>query len=205
VGLTLENPFPQDIAGTFTLTFQGSNGAEDPNVQFLSSAGGSRSMTFTVPAGSKTLPNPPSIATGTVAGTITITTNLTANGTALDPAPPPQTIVIPPAPPVITSVTFSNTNGLTVTVIGYSTTRDMTSGDFVFSAAPGSSLQNSDIPVQLGPAFTQWYAASASNPFGSQFKLTVPFNVTTGSASSVTSVSVSLTNSQGKSAPVSAQ
>ena len=51
-------------------------------------------------------------------------------------------------------------------------------------------------------------ARSESQPFaatGGQFKLTVPFSVSQGSAASVTKVTVTLTNSKGTSNPVSNQ
>jgi len=97
--------------------------------------------------------------------------------------------------PAIQSVTFSNTGGgLTVTVTGYSTTRDMTSGTFTFAPATGSTLAQNTVTVPLSSAFTTWYQNSASNAFGSQFKLTVPFTVSSNAAG-VASVSVTLTNS----------
>ena len=101
---------------------------------------------------------------------------------------------------MIQSVTFANTSGsLAVTVTGYSTTRDMVSGVFTFAPATGSTLSQSAITVQLGSAFSTWYQSSASNQFGGQFLLTVPFSVS-GDAADVASVSVTLTNSQGASA-----
>jgi hypothetical protein len=106
---------------------------------------------------------------------------------------------------VIQSAAFSNTGGgLTVTVIGYSTTRDMVSGDFTFAPATGSTLAQSDIQVQLGPAFSTWYQNSSSNAFGSQFQLTIPFTVSRNAAD-VISVIVKLTNSFGTSIAVSPQ
>jgi hypothetical protein len=51
--------------------------------------------------------------------------------------------------------------------------------------------------------FTPWYSSASSAPYGSQFTLTQPFNVS-GSSSSVLSVSVTLTNALGTSPAVSA-
>ncbi len=97
-------------------------------------------------------------------------------------------------------------DAVTVTVIGYSTTREVVSGDFVFAVSSGNTATNGgDVPVTLGSAFTTWYASSASNPFGGQFKLTLPFNVANGTSTSVTSVSVKLTNTVGASAAASPQ
>jgi hypothetical protein len=202
VNITLGSSFPVDITVALTLTFQSSVGGDDQTVQFISASGGTRNLTLTIPAGSLSPPAAPMVATGTVAGTITINTQLTAPGVTF-PSQPPITIVIAKSAPVIQSVAFSNTGGsLTVTVTGYSTTRDMVSGDFTFTPAMGSTLAQSDVQVQLGPAFSTWYQSTASNAFGGQFKLTMPFSVS-GNSANVITVVVKLTNSAGTSIGVS--
>jgi hypothetical protein len=98
---------------------------------------------------------------------------------------------------VIETVTFSNTGGgLTVTVIGYSTTREIVSGQFQFYTSSGPIL--SPVTVPLSSAFSTWYSSSASNQYGSQFTLTIPFTVA-GNASDVVSVNATLTNTKGNS------
>jgi Putative Ig domain len=207
VTLSLTSAYPVAVIGTLSLSFQSAVGGSPSEVQFLTTAGGSQTASVLIPAGQLTGPSVPLI-TGTVAGTITITTKLSAAGVDVTPTPAPtQTIVIKPAAPVIQSVAFSNAGGtVTVTVIGYSTTREVVSGDFVFAVATGNTVSNGgDVPVTLGSAFTTWYASSASNPFGGQFKLTLPFTVANGTSTSVTSVSVKLTNTVGTSAVASPQ
>jgi hypothetical protein len=105
---------------------------------------------------------------------------------------------------VISSVTFqvSGTN-LTAIVTGYSTTRDMVSGLFHFTPAAGSAAPPTDFTVQLASPFATWYGNPASNATGSQFVLTQPFTVSTGTGASITSVTVTLTNSKGASTAVS--
>jgi hypothetical protein len=146
--------------------------------------------------------------TGTVAGTITLTATLvTAGGVAITPSPTPttETITIASLAPVIQSVKFSNTAGsLSVVVTGYSTTREMVSGQFTFAPVTGSTLAQSAITVQLSSAFSTWYQSSASNPWGGQFMLTMPFTVS-GNAADVSSVNVTLTNTKGTSPGVSPQ
>jgi hypothetical protein len=113
--------------------------------------------------------------------------------------------VIPSSAPVIQKVTFSNTGGtLAVIVTGYSTTREMVSGQFTFAPASGSTLSQSTITEQLSSAFSTWYSSSASNQWGGQFMLTAPFSVA-GDAADVSSVSVTLTNTKGASAAVTPQ
>jgi len=54
----------------------------------------------------------------------------------------------------------------------------------------------------LGTLFSTYYASAASAPFGSQFKLVLPF--TLSDPLGVVSVSVNLTNALGASAPSNA-
>jgi hypothetical protein len=107
---------------------------------------------------------------------------------------------------VISSVALTQvTGGLNVVVTGYSNTREISSGSFTFTVSSGNTLSQAQITVPLASAFTTWFNNSASSATGGQFKLTVPFSVTQGSAMAVTKVSVSLTNKQGASAAVSSQ
>jgi hypothetical protein len=102
---------------------------------------------------------------------------------------------------VITSVTAThNSNGFTVTVVGYSPTREVTAGSFSFL---GSNLDTPQLLVDLSALFQGWFSNPSSDQFGSQFKLTQPFNLNGGSGH-VKFVSVTLTNSIGTSVLVTA-
>jgi hypothetical protein len=208
VSLSLGSAFPVAITGTLSASFQSAVGGNPTEVQFVSSSGASSSVNFSIPAGSTNavFTSNTVLATGTVAGTITLTASLSAGGVNITPSPTPtETITISPSAPVIQSVSFTNTGGtLTVTVIGYSTTREMVSGQFTFAPATGSTLSQSSVTVQLSSAFSTWYQSSASNQFGGQFMLTMPFSVS-GTSTDITSVSVTLTNTKGTSAAVSPQ
>jgi len=204
VSVTLGAPYPLEITGLITLTFTSSVGGTDDMVRF---SNGSRTLEYIVRANQTqaTFPTAPNaaIVTGTVAGTITLTATMNAGGQDITPTPPPtKTITIDPAVPVITLVALQQTGGgLTVLVTGYSNTREVSSGTFTFTASNGSSI--APVTVSLTSAYAAWFGSTASNATGGQFKLTVPFSVTQGSASAVTKVSVTLTNSKGTSAPVS--
>ncbi len=213
VGVTLSSAYPVDIIGNLTLTFQSSVGGDDQTVRF---SNGSRSANFTISAGNTqaqlvmgsgptVFPAPVNLLTGTTAGTIKMTASLQASGIDITPSPAPsKTTVIAASAPVISSVAIqSSGTTLTVIVTGYSTTRDMVSGLFHFAPASGSTVSQSDLTVQLGPAFSTWYGNSASTATGSQFTLTMPFTVSQGTAASITAVTVTLTNSKGASAAVS--
>ena len=196
IGVSISAPTTGDINGTLTLVFVSSVGGTDNMVRF---SNGSLSIGFTIPQGSTTSPNV-TVITGTVAGTITLTAKVTGSPDVF------QTIVIAPAVPVISSVTLQQvTGGLNVVVTGYSNTREVSSGSFTFTVSSGNALSQATIAVPLTSAYATWFGNAASNATGGQFKLTVPFSVTQGSAIAVTKVSVTLTNVQGASAAVSSQ
>lgn len=208
VTLCLGGSFPVAVTATLTLQpFQKSSAVAigtDTSIQFASPGTGS-SVTVTVPPCGSAPPASAAVTMGTVAGTITVSADLTAAGVDITPSSfPPQTITVPPGPPVIQSVTLTPGSGsVTVAVTGYSSTREVSSGNFTFTPATGTTLAQSTIPVTLGPAFTTWYTNPNSDAFGSQFKLTVPFGLS-GNAS-FTAVTVTLANTQGASAPMSSQ
>ncbi|MGA3201631.1 MAG: putative Ig domain-containing protein [Bryobacteraceae bacterium] len=224
--LSISAAYPTALTGTIVLTFapsvtppQGSTGAiDDLMIQF---SNGSRTIDFTIPAGSTTptLNNASSITvlTGTTAGAITLTTTLTDSSGATLGSPSVQTIVNNAAVPFIDKVTLTQVpGGVTVTVTGFSSTRDMNNGQFAFVPGTGDSFANPsqtsgilDVSVALNGAFTTWWADPAqANPFGTQFTLTVPFTQTNAAGASVpqlviVSVTVTLSNSKGASNPVS--
>jgi hypothetical protein len=210
VTVALASAYPVALTGTLSVSFQSAVGGNPTEVTLFTSAGSFTTLSFNIAAGATTatFPNPPVLDTGTVAGTITLTATLVnAGGVAITPSPTPamETITIAPSAPVIQSVKFSNTAGsLSVVVTGYSTTREMVSGVFTFAPVTGSTLSQSAITVQLSSAFSTWYQSSASNQWGGQFMLTVPFSVS-GDAADVASVSVALTNTKGTSPTVSPQ
>ena len=117
---------------------------------------------------------------------------------------PSITAVIAKAAPVISAVTLTTSgNTLVVSVTGFSNTRDMTTGNFQFIAAPGSTLTAAPVAVNLAATFSSWYQSSASLNFGSQFTFAVPITFT-GSVNAIGSVSVTLVNSAGTSAAATA-
>jgi hypothetical protein len=157
-------------------------------------AAGSTQATFTGTSSLK-------VSTGTVAGSTVLTATVPAspffNATAS------TTITTNVSVPFISNVTFSNiAGGVQVVVTGFSSTRDMVSGLFHFAPSSNETISGGgDITVPLSSAFATWYQNSASNAFGSEFTLTVPFNVQ-GNPVDVVAVTVSLTNSKGVSNPV---
>jgi hypothetical protein len=207
VTVALGSAYPVAVTGTVTLTFtpNAAVNSDDPAIQFST---GGRTANFNVPAGSTqaAFATPDlAIQTGTVAGTITLTTTLQAGGNPVTcGCPLTKTVQVARSVPVISSVRIVAVNGgFNVVVIGFSTTREITTATFHFTPSSGNTLQTTDVTMPVGTAFTTWYQSSASNPFGSQFLLTQPFNVQ-GISGAVGTVSVTLTNTQGASQAVSA-
>ncbi|MES2390172.1 MAG: Ig-like domain repeat protein [Acidobacteriota bacterium] len=199
---TLGAAYPVPITATVTLTFAGTGGADDPAIQF---AAGGRTYTFTIPANSTTIPTI-QLQSGTDAGTITATMVLTAGGKNITPANiVPLTIVIPPVAPSLTSATLARSGqSITVTLIGFSNTRNATQAVFHFVAGPNAYIDNPDVTVNVTNLFTTWFADPTSQAYGSEFLYTQTFNLNTDQ-SSIASVTVTLTNSAGNSATATAQ
>ena len=80
----------------------------------------------------------------------------------------------------------------------------MTTAQFHFNAANGATINDPDITVQAPALFTPWFSQTASQAYGSNFGYTQTFNLSTD-ASSVGSVTITLTNSVGNSITVTAQ
>jgi hypothetical protein len=189
---------------TLTLTVQPTNagGPTDPNVQF--STGGTVD-TFTLPANSTSVPQI-QIQTGTLTGTITVNLTIEQNGQDVTPAGlQPVVITVPPVAPVITSVLISGSGtNLTVTVQGYSSTRDMSNASFTFTpAVSGFSIATPQVTIDVSSEFANWYAQAESLQFGSAFLYTQNFDLSSDS-SAIGGVSVTLTNSAGTSTPATA-
>jgi hypothetical protein len=87
-------------------------------------------------------------------------------------------------------------------IVGVTVPRQLTQAVFVFTSSPGVLLRTSTVTVDLSAVFSQWFQSAASQPFGSQFKLTIPFTLQTGSRTSLAGVGVTLVNSVGSSTAV---
>jgi hypothetical protein len=199
------SPYPAPITATLTLQFTPvpPNTVVDPAVLFPNNTA---TDVIQIPANSTTAIPAIDFATGSTAGTITLTITLTASGVDITPASlTPVTVAVPAAPPVLNSVTLDRTgNTITVAILGLSSTRDMTQAAFHFTPASGASLSTTDLTVDLTGAFSAWYQSAASDTFGTTFLYTQPFTLSSD-ATSVGSVTVTLTNSQGASQPGTAQ
>src|SRR5262249_8645251 len=62
----------------------------------------------------------------------------------------------------------------------------------------GSNLQTTQLTIQLADLAAKWYQSPASNVFGSQFTLILPFTIQ-GDTAGIESVTASLAHDQGSS------
>jgi hypothetical protein len=189
--------YPANITVNLTMTVVTDSGLTDPGFQFAT--GGLTAQTV-VPAGSTGSVTAVPLQVGTDAATVTITAQLQAGSQNVTPSPAPKlSFRLNAAAPVITSMTATRTStGFTVTIVGYATSRDVTTANFTFSATSGSNLATSQLAVAVSSIFTPWYSSAPSAPYGSQFTFTQPFTVT-GSNTAILSVSATLTSSVGTS------
>jgi hypothetical protein len=201
---TLTNPYPVPLVGSLTLTFTPASGTlvDDPAVQF--SAGG-RTLPYTIAANSTATPTV-QIQTGTVAGTATITLNVTANGTNVTPSTAaPVVINIPPTAPVISTAALARGGQtLTVMVHGFSNTRELTTAIFHFTGADGATITTPDITAPVTAIFAQWFSSTQSAQYGSSFTYSQEFTLS-DDASNIGMVTVTLVNSLGQSNAAAAQ
>jgi len=197
--ISLGSAYPADITGQVSLSFTPTSGATDQTIQF---AAGGASANFTVPAGktAAVASVPLAVQTGTVAGSLNLTVKLQAGGADITPSPAPSASAqIAAAAPVVSKVQVTrSSNGISLSITGYSTAREVTQAVFNFSAATGQSLQStaSSIALDVTSVFGSWFQNVSSSQYGSQFVFTQPFNVA-GDPNAVIPVSVTLTNHLG--------
>lgn len=214
VSLTLGASYPVDLNGVLTLTTSGDLGT-DPSVQFSTgSSSGNRTVDFLIPAnntsanfagqGSQIL-----LQTGTVAETVTLTPSFTtAGGVNVTPASPAVLqFTIAPGAPVLETITATNetASSFSLVLVGYSTTRSLSTLNVTLNPASGYNLTTSQFPIDLSGPAGVWFGSSASLTFGGQFQVTVTFNLS-GTApkgktllQAIASVSATISNSSGTS------
>jgi len=211
LALALSKPYPAAVSGTLTITIA-SDLTPDPAVQFST---GGRTAAFVIPANSTdaifTGQGPEiQLQTGTVASTITVTPAFAtqAGGINLTPSSPNSLqFSVGAAAPTIISASVGNTtaSSFVLTVVGYTTTRSLTTLAVQFTAAPGFNISTAPVNIDVSHVATAWFVSTASAAFGGEFQVTVPFTlngtVPTGQTliGSLAAVSATISNSTGAS------
>jgi streptogramin lyase len=199
------------VSGTLALSFApyagdmglpASGNYMDPALQFVDNNGNKLGSTYniTIPASATSVPLP-NIDPGTVAGGITATLTM---GTLSEAS---STITVQPLVPQIeegsVQITNVTANSFDVELVANSTTRDLQYVTFSFTAAAGSKIVgDTTFTFAVSSLLSSWFSSQEGLEYGGAFSLTVPFTLS-GSANAIQSVSVTLINTVGTSAPVS--
>jgi hypothetical protein len=204
--VTASSAYASDIEGNIVLTFASSSttGGLDQAIQFST---GGKIVNFTIPAGATQAnfsgASSVTFSTGTTAGIITLTANVSAPASVAAAAT--QTVTNKPTWPTISNVQLNHTSGgVTVVVTGYSPTDDVIDGVFNFALSSNATITVNNIGVALSPVFQAWYGSATSYATGGEFMLSVPFAVS-GNNADMVGVTVTLLNSVAESNPTSSQ
>ena len=209
LALDLATAYPAALSGTVVLTFTADTvnappaPTDDPALQF---ANGSRTIRFTIPAGATAaqFEGTPAFQTGTLAGTIILTTSFSTGSTPVPGVIAPRTIRVLRAAPSIRAATVTRTaSGFDVTITAFSTPREVTQAVFRFTPSSGANLQTTELTLPLTAPATAWFTGDASRAYGGQFTYRQSFTLT-GEANAIASLSVTLSNSTGASQPITA-
>lgn len=213
ISLTLNKPLPLDLTAVLGAQFypDPTLGIDDPNIQLNVSASNVQALdprfaVFSVPANTSTAPAGITLNTGTTAGDLVVIPLLAAGLVrVMTPNPTPYSVIhIGKTAPVIQSVTAAaSPGGITVTITGFSTSRELTQAAITLTPGSGITLATSSLTVPLSSGAAAWYGSSQSQQYGTQVAITIPITLGDG-AKDVASVSVTLSNSAGTSAPVTA-
>jgi Abnormal spindle-like microcephaly-assoc'd, ASPM-SPD-2-Hydin len=216
IGLTLASAYPVAVSGTLTLGVSG-NLPADANAQFIS---GGRVVSFVIPAG-QTAANfngqgtQLGLQTGTVASTFTLTPDFITQIGLVELTPKPASTLqftVAGGAPTVLAVQVANVTAtsFSLDVTGFSTSRAIQQLNVQFNLEPGFSMPTTQFAFNVQPIGSVWFASAASQAFGGEFTMTVPFTFL-GTApsgktllSSIASVAVTLTNAAGTSNSVQA-
>jgi len=184
----------------------------DPAVQFST---GGRTAQFLIPANSTDAiftgqGSQIRLQTGTVAGTIALTPSFSTQtgGLNLTPdSPASLRFDVASAAPVLIlgRVSSSSSNGLTVTVTGFSSTRTITALSAQFTPVAGFNVPQTQFTIDLRQVSNAWFQSNGSQAFGGQFTVAVPFTFQgtppagRSILESVSSVSLTVSNELGSS------
>jgi len=219
-GVTLAAPYPVDINGTLTMSFDSSTLAADPSLQFSS---GGRTATFKITAGSLAArfaggSTKIGLQTGSVAGTIrlTATVQTTANFDLSGSNQASMALAVTDTAPSILNVTVTGSSGsFQIQILGMTTNRALSVLSLQLAPTGLINLNATSFKLDVGTPAAVWFRDTASLQFGGLFTLSVPLQITlpdttTTSTTTTTtptladlirSITVKAANSVGESAP----
>jgi len=210
VAVTMPTPFPHEVTGTIDMNFAPNVDVDDPAIQFSS---GGRTATFVIPAnsrearfGAQSIPGPLAFQTGTVAGSFAFGGSFTAGRIHGDfSTAKVDELAIPIRSLSIQNIQTHNEGGLTVSLLLFSTAREVTAVSLLFNTTPkvllscgaiaGCSVSGSTLTLDVSPMFSRWF--SGNSGFGGLAQLRLPFSIQGGQVTGT--VGVTLKNTHGES------
>jgi len=210
VDVTMPTPFPHEVTGTVVLAFMSSVEVDDPAIQFSS---GGRTATFVIPANSsearfsaQSTAGPLAFQTGTVAGTLTFSGTFTAGRIAGNFSPAKvDGLAIPMRSISIQKIQTTREGGLNVSLLLFSTAREVTSVNLLFNTTPkvvlscgttpGCSVSGNTLTLDVSLMFGRWFGGNSG--FGGLAQLLLPLSIQGGQVTGT--VGVTLKNRHGES------
>jgi hypothetical protein len=195
IGVELAQPYRLPVSGLLhlavtpdTRSLDGAANQADPHLRF---ANGQLAGNFTIPPGT-TRVTVPVVSTGTVASSVVaFLSGVRAAGVDVALAAAPRVFQVPAAAPVVSSACYvPQGTGVELTVLGYSTSRELKSAEVTTSL--GTMTSN------LSDIAAEYYAREESIRAGGAFSLRIPYAQPLAGT-----VSIRLTNTVGSSNQVS--
>jgi hypothetical protein len=102
--------------------------------------------------------------------------------------------------PTVTSAPGATT--LVIQVTGWSTTRDLSSLNFTFTANSGYQLGTALVPITVSGPAVAWYSSAGSAQYGGEFLYNAYFSISGGTSANLSQVAITAVSSQGTSSGV---
>ena len=191
----LDQPAPLDLTGQLTLQFTPDTvGRDDSTLVFVPA--NVRLLPFTISKASTTarFSQLPTLQAGTSAGLIILTASISTSPSSTGTS----TARIPAFAPVITAAHVSERDSYTLTLEldGYSTTTEVSTAHFTFEGLAAQS----GFTIDTKALFNSWYSSQSAANQGGTFQYKQSFDFT-GDTTTLSSVSVTLTNAAGTTTP----
>src|SRR5262249_33676426 len=156
--------FPTAISGQIAMSFTPAAAvvnvqSNDPLPMF---SNGSRTVNFTIPANSTSviLDSPVVVMTGTVSGTLRLTSSIQDNTYDMT-----STEILAVPPQILGVDATRSSSAISVRTTGFASTRSVTSVTFSFEVRTQSGLQTINLQRSVDGDFTTWYKDAASGNF----------------------------------------
>ena len=94
-------------------------------------------------------------------------------------SPPTLEFTVPSVAPFLVNALIANetSNSFQLVLVGYSTTRSLSSLSVTFNPATGFNIGTAQLTVDLSGVSPAWFQSSASLEFGGQFQITEVFTL----------------------------